>query len=462
MNSLKHTLDERQFKYLFLASYFELHDFDYIKSDAQLFINDYLNNNFDALCEETLIAYLNYLHGMNLKFLTADRNIENFKYIKPQFRFESCRNNVDILEFDNKVYIQPNTAIYATNFFVKYPKDFRLNLYKEFSKVFNERNFVTNGETYCIMNGDNGYIFEEPYMDWSGVRMCTVSKIGNAEFPYRLYLIGEEMAKHFSEFNIMFEAPLRSAILKNFHKGLPLFRTNYRLINSKKFETDQPNKIFNEMAVELERTAYLKFIQRDYIYDANFPDDLLELLNEYMTKTAIYKFVTKFIEPNERSTNYYSEIVIDRYAINKYRKLSIKIEPNTLFPSLRINDPSYIFVRPDIIQIKGTLNAFYVPKEKLFAILANNSLIGSTELLHFDINLIPYRQSAPPRRLELETFVVDKRQKLYLTKFIFGNIVPAYLLIRGDYESSFKSLDYLKNPWVENTLLKLLNVPINN
>ncbi|RTL85772.1 hypothetical protein EJV44_24820, partial [Ancylobacter aquaticus] len=40
------------------------------------------------------------------------------------------------------------------------------------------------------------------------------------------------------------------------------------------------------------------------------------------------------------------------------------------------------------------------------------------------------------------------------------NRIPAYLLIRGDYESSFKTLDHLKNPWVENTLLKLLNTPI--
>ncbi|AXS67684.1 p49/49k [Cryptophlebia peltastica nucleopolyhedrovirus] len=458
MNSL-HSLEERQYKFLFLASYFNLNDYDHLQTDSKPFIGEYLKNNFANLNEESLLSYIDYLHSINLKFLIADRTTDVFKYIKPQFKFKCIKNNIDILEFDNKTYIQPNTAIYATNFFVKDPKDFRLLMYQQFSQVFSDRHFVSNGENYCLMNGNVGYIFEDSYLDWCGARMCSVPRIEETFHPFRLYLIGDEMAHHFIVNNIAFDKS-NMWIFKNFHKGLPLFKTNYRLINSKKFQTKKPNELFNEMRQELDRTEYIKFIQRDYIYDANFPEDLLEELNEYMSKTAIYKFITKFIEPHERMSNFYSEIIVDRYAINKYRKLNIKIEPSTLFPSLRINDPSYIFVRPDIIQIKGTLNAFYVPKEKLFAILASNSLFGSTELLHFDIRLIPYKQSSPPKRLELETFIVNKQQKLYLTKFIFGNRIPAYLLIRGDYESSFKTLDHLKNPWVENTLLKLLNTPI--
>ncbi|AKN80553.1 P49 [Perigonia lusca single nucleopolyhedrovirus] len=468
--SEKLTLEPSQYKYLFLASYFRMKFDERFSSESEPFIAEYLRNNFNVLDESTLLNFVDYLTEMQLKNLVVDRSVDMFRFVKPQFKFVCTKSQVEILEFDDKVYLQPKTNVYATNFFVSDPRKYRLALYQEFSKVFDSRQFVSNNNMYTLMNGNVGYVFDDAYTDWCGVRMCNAPKVTDSMYPYRLYLIGDEMANHFIENNISFSAVIddkRESILKNFHKGIPMFRNNYRLINSKKFRTNKPNKVFDEIKTELDTSSkYVKFIQRDYIFDAvSFPDDLLDLLNEFMTETSVYKFITKFVEPTEMSieedsvanrSNYYSEIVVDRYAVDKYRKINVKIETNTRYPSLRYNEPAYIFVRPDIIQIKGTLNAFYVPKERIFAILANNSLFGSKELLHFDLKLIPYTHSSPPRRLNLETYVIDSQQKLYLTRYIFGNTVPAYLLIRGDYESSFKSLHELKNPWVHNTLLKLL------
>ncbi|UJZ88961.1 p49 [Erannis ankeraria nucleopolyhedrovirus] len=457
----KTSLDPRQYKYLFLASYFDLADYDNLSAESLPFIAHYIQNRFNKLNENALLNFLDYMASMKLRNIILDRNINMFTHIKPHFKYICQKNNLDILLFDDKVYVQPNTPIYATNFFVKDPSKFRVIMYSEFSKVFNDRHFVNNSETFCMMNGNMGYIFDDAYVDWCGVRMCSVPKVKSAEFPYRLYLVGDLMAKHFIDNNIAFINE-NDYVLKNFHKGLPLFKNNYRIINSKKFVTNKPNVMFDEIRTELNtKTAYIRFIQRDYIYDADFPDDLLEILNDYMTDTAIYKFVRRFKTNTNEQINYnpYNEIVIDRYAVNKYRKLNIKTESNTRFPSLRIDEPAYLLIRDDIIQIKGTMNAFYVPQKGVFVILAKNSLFGSTELLHYTPDLIPYTHNSPPKRLLSTTYVIDKSQKLYLTEYTFDETVPAYLLIRGDYESSFKSLGELEDIWVKNTLLKLLITP---
>ncbi|QEI03580.1 P49 [Rachiplusia nu nucleopolyhedrovirus] len=465
----RQSLERKYFKYLFVATYFDLNNYDYLPTEAMAFISDYLRNRFENLNDATLVQYINYLSSINLKNLVVDNSPDVYKYVKPQFKFICNRNNVDIIEFDVKVYVKPKVPVYATNLFVKNPKQLRLILYQEFSKVFNDRHFVNYGDSHCIIDGSEGYLFEDAYVDWCGVTMCSVPKVEPSNYPYRLYLIGEAMAQHFIRNNIEILAGA-DYVLKNFHKGLPLFRNNYRVINSKLFESRKPNKVFDEIKLELDtHTNFIKFIQRDYIYDANFPDDLLDVLNDYMTYTSLYKFITKFIDPGMRIGNSYSEIVVDRYAVNKYRKLNIKSEPNTLFPSLRHNEPSYIFVRSDIKQIKGTLNAFFVPKERLLVVLAQNSLFGATEVIHFekpkntlpgllsfDKRLVPYRQFSPPQVLALDTYIISDKQKLYLTKHIFGNTVPAYLIIRGDYESSqFQTLNNLTNAWVKNTILKL-------
>jgi hypothetical protein len=452
----QHFLEPNQLKYLFVASYFEFKDFDRLPAETLPFIYGYLRNEFATLKPQTLTRYVDYLSSLRIKNIIVDNNVENFTFIKPQFKYMCSRRNVNIIKHVSKVYLMPDTPIYATNMFVRDPKQYQLLLYKEFSEVFDNRQFVKNNETYCIINGNAGYIFEDAYMDWCGVQVsCSIPKVQSSM--YRLYLVGDLMAKHFVEKNIMY----KDVTLKNYYKGLVLFRSDYRIINTKKFVTNKVNEVFNEMRIELDtKSSYIKFIQRDYIYDGVFPDDLLEVLNEYMTETAVYKFITRFVEPGEKMGNYYSEIVVDRYAINKYRKMNIKVDPKTRFPSLRYNEPAHLFIRPDIIQIKGTLNAFFVPREKLFGILARNSFFGSTELLHFDKKLIPYRQSSPPLKIQQETFIVNKQQKLFLTKYNF-NTVPAYLLIRGDYESSFgfKTLNELNNPWVHNTLLKLFIEP---
>ncbi|ACI28861.1 P49 [Agrotis ipsilon multiple nucleopolyhedrovirus] len=454
--AVKQSLEQKHLKHLFLSTYFHLRNHDYIASEARPFIGEYIRNNFDAIEDETLLKYINYLSGMNLKHLVADRDPNMFKYIKPQFKYICMRDNVDIIEFDKRVYIQPNTPVYATNFFVNDPQPFLLLLYSEFMKVFNDRFFVSTDNLSTLIEGKEGFLFDNAYVDWSGVQMCASPKVDAPDYPYRLYLVGEPMAQHFLRQNL--NMPVNTDfVIRNFYKGLPLVRNNFRIINSKHFTTNKPNKVFEEINLELNNSAnYIKFIQRDYIYDAKFPDDLLELLNDYMTQTSNYKFIMKFGEHNVKLASGYNEIVVDRYAVNKYRKLNIKTEANSVLPTLRANETSYIFVLPDIIQIKGTLNAFYVPANQLFIILASNSLFGSTELLYFDYRLIPYRQFSVPHVLTKDTFIIDAKHKIYLTKHIFGTSVPAYLIIRGDYESSqFKTLDHLKNPWVKNTLLKL-------
>ncbi|QYC92671.1 P49 [Trabala vishnou gigantina nucleopolyhedrovirus] len=464
-NNIVSSIEPRQYKYLFVASYFNVNDIDNFPNEVKPFVNYYLKNNFAMLDKMTLLKFVDYLTSINLRHVIVDKNINMFRYIKPQFKFVCLKNNLDIMTYDDKVYVQPETPIYATNCFVGDPSKFRVMMYSEFSKVVNDRHFVNNSDTHCVINGSLGYVFESTYLDWCGVRMCSANG-GRKEFihahPFRLYLIGDLMAKHFVDNNIAF-VNTEDYVLKNFYKGLPLFRTNYRIINNKKYSTRKPNVVFDELRTELDtNSSYVKFIQRDYIYDADFPEDLLDLLNEYMTDTAMLKVVKKFDKLPDNETkrlNLYNEIIVDRFAVNRYRKINIKIEPNTRFPALRATLPSYLMVRPDIIQIKGTLNSFYVPKMRLFAILAENALFGATELLTFSPSLIQYAHHSPPKRLKTETFVVDKTQKLYLSSFLFGGSVPAYLLIRGDYESadsSFKSLGELNNNWVKNSLLKLL------
>ncbi|QWO71541.1 p49 [Orgyia pseudotsugata single capsid nuclopolyhedrovirus] len=461
------SISAKYFKNLFVASYFHMADDHYITNMSHMyasFVRNYLMNNFDVLDSNTLLKYLDYLNEIKLRNIVVDRSVAMFKFVKPQFKFVCQHNSLNILKFDDKVYVKPGVPIYATNLFVQEPNLFRLIMYREFSKVYNERNFVSNSETHCLLDGSDGYVFESAYLDWCGVRMCHEVKTDyvTPSHPYRLYLVGEAMAKHFIDNHIRFTNIGRNNyVLRNFYKGSPLFKMNLKIGNSKKFVTRKPNKLFEELRTELDtHSTHIKFIQRDYIYDADFPDDLLDVLDNYMTETSVYKFITKFNEPgelNERGAH--NEIVVDRYAVNRYCKLYVRINVGDKFPSLRYNDPSYIMVRPDTVQIKGTLNAFYVSKIRSLAILANNSLFGSTELLEFTPALIPYAHNSPPKRLQSDTYVVDKTQKLYLTKIVFGDTVPAYLLIRGDYESSFKSLNELKNTWVLNTLIKLLITP---
>ncbi|QHB21672.1 p49 [Artaxa digramma nucleopolyhedrovirus] len=467
----KPSLDYKNMKYLFVVSYFNVTEFLNFSAESKTFIAHYLRNDFTKLDESSLLRFLNYLSGLKLQNVLLDKSVNLFKYIKPQFKYVCHRNNLDILILDNKIYIRPETPIYATNFFVKEPGKFRTMLYREFSKVFDNRHFVSNSETYCLMNGNVGYIFEEAYLDWHGVRMCSVNNTSFDlnKFPYRLYLVGDTMAKHFLENNIVF-SNVNDYILKNYHKGLTLYPNNYKIINSKKFNTRKPNQVFNEIRSELNtQSAYVKFVQRDYIFDADFPEDLLELLADYITNTSVYKFVTKFEESNYQQLgnelehhNLNNEIVVDRYAVNKYRKLNVKKDNNNSTIMSMGNNPSHIMMRPDMVQIKGTLNAFYVPSTKVFGILAKNSLFGSTELLEFTSSLIQYAHHNPPKRLHADSYVVDRTQKIYLTQFTFGGTVPAYLLVRGDfesYENSFKSLKELNNTWVHNTLLKLFITP---
>ncbi|AGA16289.1 49k protein [Thysanoplusia orichalcea nucleopolyhedrovirus] len=463
------TLERDHYKYLFLTSYFDLKDNEHVPSEPMAFIRNYLNCSFELLDDTVLMNYLNYLQSMQLKFLVGSTSSDIYKFVKPQFRFVCDRTTVDILEFDTRMYIKPGTPVYATNLFTSNPRKMMAFLYAEFGKVFKNKIFVNINNYGCVLAGSAGFVFDDAYVDWNGVRMCAAPRLDNNMHPFRLYLLGEDMAKHFVDNNILPPHPSSAKtrkinnsmfMLKNFYKGLPLFKSKYTVVNSTKIVTRKPNDIFNEIDKELNGNCpFIKFIQRDYIFDAQFPSDLLDLLNEYMTKSAIMKIITKFvIEENPAMNGEMSrEIIIDRYSVDNYRKLYIKMEITNQFPVMYDHESSYIFVSKDFLQLKGTLNAFYAPKQRILSILAVNRLFGATETIDFHPNLLVYRQSSPPVRLTGDVYVVDKNEKVFLVKHVFSNTVPAYLLIRGDYESSseLKSLRDL-NPWVQNTLLKLL------
>nr|AFS51893.1 DekiORF15 [Dendrolimus kikuchii nucleopolyhedrovirus] len=500
------TLDKNHFKYLFLTSYFNLKEYEHVPAEPMAFIRNYLNCNFRVLDDKSLLNYLTYLqHQIQLKYVitksgsggnvnttmtsnatvtttttTAATNLlDIFKYIKPQFRYVCDRQTVDILEFDTRMYIKPGTPVYATNFFTSNPQKLMAFMYSQFNEIYKDKLFVNINNSGCVLGGSAGFLFDDAYVDWSGVRMCAAPRLDNNMHPFRLYLLGEEMAKHFMERNILPpNASLRRKInndtttttttttannsmytLKNFYKGLRLYKLKYTIVNSAKFVTRKPNEVFEEIEKELNgHSPFIKFIQRDYIFDGRFPPDLLDLLNEYMTASSIMKIVTKFVVEDDVSPFEMSrEIILDRFSVDGYRKLYIKSELTNRFPSMYDNESSYMFVTKDLVQLTGTLNAFYAPKHRLLSILAVNRLFGATETINFHPNLLVYRQSSPPMRLRDDVYIVDKNQKIFLVKHIFSNAVPAYLLIRGDYESSSepKSLRDL-HPWVQNTLLKLL------
>jgi Baculovirus Y142 protein len=461
------TLEPHHYKYLFLTSYFHFKEDQHVPNEAMAFIRNYLNCNFDQVDDRVLRNYLGYITNMRLKNVIADTSVDIYKFIKPQFRFVSDRASVDILEFDSRVYIKPGVSVFATNFFTSKPAKILPFLYAEFTKVYKDKLFVNNTGMGCILVGSAGFLFEDAFVDWSGVRMCAAPRVQNNMHPFRLYLIGEDMANHFATNNIL--PPILKNVkpnrnnplfmLKNFYKGLPLFKINYTIVNSTKIQTRKPNRVFDEINKELNNNCpFVKFIQRDYIYDAEFPSDLTELLNEYMTETSVMKYITKFIiEDPANICDLTREIIIDRYTVDCYKKLFIKRELTNRFPAMFDNESSFIFVTNEMIQIKGTLNAFYAPKHRLLGILATNRLFGSTETIDFHPNLLVYKQSSPPQRLNGEVYLVDKNQKVFLVFHLFSNTVPAYLLVRGDYESSseLKSLRDL-SPWVQNTILKLL------
>lgn len=462
-------LAQDQFKYLFLGSYFDLKDFTHVPAEARAFISNYLDCNFRVLDDGTLQNYINYLRGIQLKHMVSGSLTPDvYKFIKPQFRFVCERSTVDILEFDSRMYIKSGTPIYATNFFTSNPRKMTSFIYSQFIKVYKNRLFVNTTNHGCVLAGTAGFLFEDAYVDWAGVRMCAAPRLDNNRHPSRLYLLGDEMATHFVVHNILPPHPANAKrinnnmfMLKNFYKGLPLYRLQYQVVNSMKFVTNKPNKVFDEIDKELNgNLPFVKLIQRDYIYDAQFPGDLLEVLNEYMTKSSIMKYITKFaIEENSSSNDMMREIVFDRYAVNCYRKLYIKMELTNIFPAMYDNESAYLFINKNMLQLTGTMNAFYAPQQRILSILSVNRLFGATETLDYHPNLLYYHQSSPPVRLTVEMYIVDKGKKIFLVKHTFANTVPAYLLVRGDYESTseLKSLHDL-NPWVQNTLLKLLIV----
>ncbi|AAR28775.1 ORF11 [Leucania separata nucleopolyhedrovirus] len=452
------SLERNQLKYLFLATYFDLADTQRLADETKPFIREFVLNNFRVINDDTLLKYLDYLHEIRLKHLVTDRSPNVFKYIKPQFKFICTRHHLSIMKISRGVFLKPNTTIYATNFFVTDDREFSVVMYKLFTGVFkNNRQFINNEMRHVVLGGQDGYVFAPAYIDWSGHQMCQVDNYhANRTFPYRLYLIGEQMAQLFIKENIMFaDEPNKRFLLKNFHKGLPMYKCNFEIINSRNFVTRKPNELFDQMQLELNKySPYIKFIQRDYIYDADFNDDLLELLNEHMTYTSVCKHIETFSDGKELKVNE-TEIVFDRVSIDRYRKMIIRLYDKTIYP--RDISPAYLFVRPEIIQIKDVPNAFYAPKERFLGIIPNNLLFGAKETIDFDFkNLVPYQQSAPPIRVE-QLYLIAKKQKIFISSHKFINGSSVYLLIRGDYES-ISDIKLLKDltPLVQNAVFQLV------
>lgn len=443
-------LDRNQMKYLFMASYFRLTSFARFPESIKPFLTNYVNNNFAMIQDETLFKFLDYLQEINLKHVLLDKNIDNFRHVKPQFRFECTNKHLDVLMLDS-LYVKERVPVYATNFFVSSPKDVYLIMYRELKKVHNEQIKAGIDMNYAVVNAESGFVFDKSYVDWCGLKMCASPVTSNQM--YRLYLIGEKMANHFVMQNVdlsMIDNDVYS--IKNYHKGTLLDESNLKIINSKNFNTLKPNDVFDAIGDELNNNStYVKFIQRDYIYDADYPDDLLELMSEYMSPHSIYKIVNKFINGDELG-NDNSEIVIDRYGVKNYRKMAVHIDYMTIFPPLKSDSARHIFIRSDLVQFRGTHNAFYYPTSKAVGILSMDSFFGAKHLATFDLDKYVFYQANPVYANE-KIYSISK--DIFLKESRFTNSIPIHLIVRGNFKTSL-NLDDLNNSWVKNTLLKLL------
>lgn len=143
-------------------------------------------------------------------------------------------------------------------------------LYVEFGKVFKNKIFVNINNYGCVLVGSVGFLFDDVYVDWNGVWMCVVLWLDNNMYLFWLYLLGEDMVKYFVDNNILllyfFNVKICKInnlmfMLKNFYKGLLLFKLKYMVVNSIKIVIWKFNDIFNEIDKELNGNClFIKFI----------------------------------------------------------------------------------------------------------------------------------------------------------------------------------------------------------
>lgn len=451
-------LDDDSLKFVFIATYFDASDdaLDLLPNSVKQYLTDPHDDDH--------LKYLDYLSGMRLHGMIGEASPDLFKFVKPQFRFECVRDqDLDIIRHNNDVYLRKNTSIYATNLFVHDPVQQKW-LMKIMRDLLRDRmKGVVVAKDYVVYDGCIGYIFAAPYLDWCGARVCVSAAEGVDRTMLRLYLIGHEMSQAFTDHNV---AAPPDGTLKNYYKGTPLILNHNYVITTKDLVTNNMNRIFESINQELNtKSGFVRFIQRDYIFDAeNFPLDLLEeLQNHYVSTTALYKVISSFHsgEPGGRV----HEIVVDRYAANRYRKLLIFANESNVYPSLPSSH--YLFIPDEYYQIRHTLNAAYAPKLGI-VILATHVFFGATKVINFD-----------PAK-DLYAFVKTKFNvgdssrnyykiggSYYLEESQFDeNGIPVFLVVRLDENLlvrdnlSSHTLEDLNNNWVKNTILNLFVHPL--
>lgn len=451
-------LDEDSLKFVFIATYFDP------SPDVLNNLPENVKQHLNAPTDEDLLRYLQYLSGMGLHGFIGDTNsVDLFKYVKPQFHFECVRDqDLDIVRHTNDFYLRKHTSVYATNLFVRDPVKQKW-LLKIMVDVMNvHEHAAALGNNYMVYDGCVGYVFAKPYLDWSGTRVCASDVERTNTTMYRLYLVGQELLKIFTDKNIQ---PPSDGQLINYHKGTPLVTNHNYVITTKDLHTSNMNKVFEFIQHELNnRNEVVKFIQRDYIFDAeHFPMDLLdELQQHYVSTTSLYKIINRFhrAEPGEKA----HEIVVDRYAVDRYRKCLVFASENNVYPALA--HAQYIFVPDNYYQIRHTLNAAYAPRFGI-VILASHVFFGATKVINFD----PAKDLTAFVKTKYEVGASHKYYKIggnyYLEESQMDeNGAPVYFVVRLDKNLlvrdnlSSHTLEDLNNNWVKNTIANLFVHPL--
>ncbi|AER41454.1 hypothetical protein [Epinotia aporema granulovirus] len=428
---------------------------------------DSINMNIDE-SDENFHNFTNYLHQMGLNNLITDYSRDMLSTISPQFKFVCERDyNLDILSAYNynDVYIRKGVSVYATNLFVPHErsdtvmKSLVTNLVGENQFAITEEGQVELKKKYYIYNGTDGIVLTHPYVDWSGLKICGRDKKTPSSM-LRLYLIGEQAVQNALKKKL---PNFTGTVLKNFHKGTPL---SYRpdnhknVISSKTFITNNYDVVFENFEQEFkENQAAITFVQRDYIFDAqNFPVSLLTRLQEhYVSETSVIKEVVRFKQKSGAS-NIGNRMIIDRFGRAIYKKMVVR---NVYYTP---PDPGrHLFIPRDFEQLRGTLNAAYVPRLGI-VILADQEFFGTTKVLEFEPSKHLYTYVKNKVKIHENDRFFHVGGQFYLEESKFKiNDVAIYILVRIEQELLLRNnlirtshnLRELKQNWVYNTVLNL-------
>lgn len=444
----------------FIHMYFDVDDSSVI-TDVVNYVNDRKNHS----------TILNYLGEIGLRFMVGDATPDTFDCVMPQFRYVCDRDyKLEIVRFDSGgVYLRKGAVVYATNLFVtdvSAAMDFVLN---ELPSIADTEAFVNRspktevGEKYYVWNGSDGIVFARPYLDWMGMKVCNGTSY-TANDKYRMYIVGDALAKLFIESKIRTNSD--TMVLRNYHKGTPLYRAGTNesnVVNHKYFTTNDYDTVFDAFEEEFGASVgRIHFIQRDYIFDANFPPDLAnELQKNWVSNTAVYKSVARF--DGGDVTDVGTEMVVDRYATNRYRKMVVVGGGKYALPKNGSSSVEHLFVPAHVLQIRHTLNAALVPKMGL-VILATHVFFGARRVLDFEPHrdLGIFAKSKVLIRNDDVLYHVGGSYFLEETTFV-ANQVPIYVIVRVDDDlivrhnliRNSRKLKDLKHYWVYNTILSL-------